>query len=94
VLGCFLIQYHILLAQFSFNLYRYKSLINARVPPKRNNKHKDFHFTSAQVSIVNEMATLCRWNTLTLSVDNKNKVDVEIPATGRRNKTTNILYGE
>ena len=70
---------------------RYKSLINARVPPKRNTKekttHADFHYTSAQVNLVNEMAFLCRTNTLAMSVDNKNKVEVGIPATSRR---TNI----
>ena len=70
---------------------RYKGLINARVPPKRNTKekktHPDFHYTSAQVNIVNEMAFLCKSNTLAMSVDNKNKVEVGIPATSRR---TNI----
>ena len=70
---------------------RYKGLINARVPPKRNTKekttHKDFHYTSSQINIVNEMAFACGENTLAMSVDNKNKVDVGIPATSRR---TNI----
>ena len=69
-------------------MIRYKALINARVPPKRNNKekavHKDFHYTSAQVSIVNEMATICKQDTIAFSVDNKNKVEVGIPATSRR----------
>ena len=64
----------------------YKSLVNARVLPKRNTKekktHQDFHYTSAQVKFVNEMAL----NTLAMSVDNKNKVDVGIPATIRRTK--------
>ena len=64
--------------------FRYLSLINSRLPPKRNenvrNEHQDFHFTSAQVSIVNQMATICSSDTLTLSVDNKNKVEVGIPA--------------
>ena len=70
---------------------RYKGQINARVPPKRNTKekitHRDFHYTSAQVNLVNEMAFLCQSNTLAMSVDNKNKVEVGIPATSRR---TNI----
>ena len=68
---------------------RYKCLIHARVPPKRNSKEKkthiDFHFTCSQVNLVNEMASLCD-NTLSLSVDNKNKVEVGIPATSRRNQ--------
>ena len=70
------------------NSDRYKSLVNARIPPKKNCSekkiHEDYHFTCAQVSIVNEMAQLCDSNTLALSVDNKNKVDVGIPATSRR----------
>ena len=63
---------------------RFKGLVNARVPPKRNTKekitHVDFHYTCAQVNIVNEMAHLCSSSTLAMSVDNKNKVDVGIPA--------------
>ena len=49
-------------------------------------KHKDFHFTCSQINLVNEMAHLCEENTLSLSVDNKNKVEVGIPATSRRSK--------
>ena len=68
---------------------RYLGLIPARVPPKRNSnekkEHIDFHFTCSQVNLVNEMAVLCE-NTLSLSVDNKNKVEVGIPATSRRSK--------
>ena len=52
------------------NSIRYKSLINARVPPKRNENVKfqnsNFHFTCAQVKIVNEMAYLCEENTLSI----------------------------
>ena len=69
---------------------RYKGLINARIPSKRNNNekitHEDFHFTCSQVNLVNEMAYLCKENTLSLSVDNKNKVEVGIPATSRRSQ--------
>ena len=69
----------------------YKGLVNARVPPKRNTKekaiHPDFHYTCSQVNLVQEMAHLCKENTLAMSVDNKNKVEVGIPATSRR---TNI----
>jgi len=69
----------------------YKGIVNARVPPKRNTKekhnHPDFHYTCSQVNLVNQMAHLCEQNTLMMSVDNKNKVEVGIPATSRR---TNI----
>ncbi|XP_057299687.1 uncharacterized protein LOC130630278 isoform X2 [Hydractinia symbiolongicarpus] len=67
---------------------RHKSLVDARVPPKRNTGekkiHEDFHFSCSQVNLVNELAQLCNENTISLSVDNKNKVDVGIPATSRR----------
>ena len=67
---------------------RYKMFVAARVPPKRNESvrvtHDDFHFTAAQVSLVNQLGQLCAANTLLLSVDNKNKVDVGTPATSRR----------
>lgn len=40
----------------------FKSLIDARVPAKQNSAfikvYKDFHYTSAQVGLVNEMITL------------------------------------
>ena len=69
---------------------RYKGLISARVPPKRNTKekitHTDFHYTCCQVNLINEMAFMCEKNTLALSVDNKNKVEVGIPATSRCSK--------
>lgn len=80
------------------NSVRYKSLINARVPPKKNNNakciHPDFHFTCAQVSLVNEMAFLCKENTLSMSVDNKNKVEVGIPATSRRSQIRSFYMVE
>ena len=67
---------------------RFKSLINARVPPKNNSGekrlHPHFHYTCAQINIVNEMATLCQKGTLRMSVDNKNKVDVGTTAVSRR----------
>ena len=67
---------------------RFKSLINARVPPKKNSGEKKihpyFHYTNSQVNLVNEMATLCSDGTLCLSVDNKNKVEVGNPAANRR----------
>ena len=77
---------------------RYKSLINARVPPKRNNNekrtHNDFHFTCSQVNLDNEMSTLCKENTVSLSVDNKNKVEAGIPATSRRSKIRTFYLAE
>ena len=49
---------------------RFKNLINACVPPKRNNNekqtHNDFHFTCSQVNLVNEMSSLCKENTVLL----------------------------
>jgi len=77
---------------------RYKGLINARIPPKRNNNekktHEDFHFTCSQVNLVNEMAYFCKENTLSLSVDNKNKVEVGIPATSRRSQIRTFYLSE
>ena len=77
---------------------RYKGFIQARVPPKRNTKekkeHPDFHFTSAQVKLINELSYLCSDNTLTLSVDNKNKVEVGIPATSRRSQIRTFYLTE
>ena len=67
---------------------RFKGMVNARVPPKRNTKekisHKDFHYTCAQVNIVNEIACPSCSTTLAMYVDNKNKVKVGIPATSCR----------
>ena len=53
----------------------------------RKRRHADFHYTSTQVNLVNKMTYLCRSNTMAMSVDNKNKVKVGIPATSRH---TNI----
>ena len=67
---------------------RFKSLIEARVPPKQNSSekktHPDFHYTSAQVSLVNQLAQLSSHNTVLLSVDKKMKVEIGNPATSRR----------
>jgi len=62
--------------------------VEAHVPPKCNTKetHPDFHYKCSKVNIVNEMVELCREITLSVSVDNKNKVEVGIPATSRRTK--------
>ena len=69
---------------------RFKSLVDARVPPKNNGgereTHPDFHYTCSQIGMANEMASLCPTGTLQLSVDNKNKVDVGIVAVNRRCK--------
>ena len=54
----------------------YKSLIKARVPPKRNSKerreHNHFHYTSSQVKLVNGLAYLCKDNTLMMVLVFKN----------------------
>ena len=66
----------------------FKSLVDARVPPKRNSGekkiHPDFQYTCSQVNLINEMATFCNDGTICLSVDNKNKIEVGNPATSRR----------
>jgi len=76
------------------NSKRFKCLIDARVPPKRNYgerfTHEDFHYTCSQVNILNEMAELYNHGTVRMSVDNKNKIDVGIPAVNRRNKIRTI----
>ena len=67
---------------------RYKSLVPARIPPKRNDSVKianpDYYYTSSQVSIVNQIAELYHENTLRLSVDNKNKIEIGNAAVNRR----------
>ena len=72
----------------TINSKRFKSLIPARVPPKKNSgmciTHPDFHYTSSQISLVNQLAQLCHKDTVCLSVDNKNKVEVGIVAANRR----------
>ncbi|XP_057294605.1 uncharacterized protein LOC130623131 [Hydractinia symbiolongicarpus] len=44
---------------------RFKNLVDARVPPKRNTMekrlHPDFHYTSAQVSKVNQNWRMAAW---------------------------------
>ena len=67
---------------------RFLGLVDARVPPKRNSgekeTHQDFHYTSCQVSMVNQLAEMFSDNTLALSADNKNKVEIANPAVSRR----------
>ena len=48
---------------------RFKCYVDAWVPPKWNTVQKpsaDFHYTWTEVNLVNEMAELCRNNTLSL----------------------------
>ena len=75
-----------------------KGLSDARVPPKRNESfkkvHPDFHYASSQISLVNQLGVLFDENTLSLSVDNKNKVEVGIPATSRRSKINKFYLKE
>ena len=76
----------------------FKGLFDARVPPKRNESfkkvHPDFHYASSQISLVNQLGVLFDENTLSLSVDNKNKVEVGIPATSRRSKINKFYLKE
>ena len=69
---------------------RFAGLVNARVPPKSNSKektyHPHFHYTCAQINIVQELGQLSPNGTMSLSCDNKNKIDVGIPAVSRRNQ--------
>ena len=47
---------------------RFKQLVPARVPPKKNSGekkiHQDFHYTCSQVSLVNQLAQMCSDNTV------------------------------
>ena len=66
---------------------RYKSLVDAKRPPKRNDlvckTHPDFHYTSAQVNIVGELAEMFSNETIAVSADDKNKVNVGTLAVSR-----------
>ena len=72
----------------TINSKRYKSFVHARIPAKMNSgmrkTHQDFHYTQSQVSLVNQLAQLCVEDTVGLSVDNKNKVEVGNVAVSRR----------
>ena len=74
---------------------RYKSLIDAKRPPKRNDltckTHPDFHYTSAQVNIVGELAEMFSNETIAISADDKNKVNVGTLAVSRHFSINNIF---
>ena len=67
---------------------RFKGPIKAKISPKRNSGERktqpDFHYTVAQVNLVNQLAETCSENTLLLSDDNKNIVEIENPSVSRR----------
>ena len=58
----------------------YKSLVDAKRPPKRNDliskTHPDFHYTAAQVNFVWELVEMFSNGTIAVSADEKNKVNV------------------
>lgn len=73
----------------------YKSLIDAKQPPKRNDltckTHPDFHYTSTQVNIVGELAEMFSDETIAISADDKNKVNVGTLAVSRHFSINNIF---
>ena len=77
---------------------RFKSYIDARVPPKRNSGekkvHSDFHYTCSQINLTQEMAALCSTGTVALSVDNKNKIEIGNPAANRRSQIRSFYLVE
>ena len=74
---------------------RYKSLVEAKRPPKRNDLtskiHADFHYSSAQVNFVGELAELFSDETIAISADDKNKVNVGTLAVSRHFSINNIF---
>ena len=74
---------------------RYKGLVDAKRPPKRNDlvckTHPDFHYTSAQVNIVGELAEMFSNETIAVSADDKNKVNVGTLAVSRHFSINNIF---
>ena len=66
---------------------RYGGLVAAKIPPKKNDlmlsEHKDFHFTCAQVNYVSELSEMLVDETVALSADNKNKLNVGTLALSR-----------
>lgn len=55
-----------------------KGLVDAKRLPKRNEpvKFTDFHYTSAQVNFVGQLAEVFLDETIAISADDKNKVNV------------------
>ena len=73
---------------------RFKSAVSAHVPPKRNSSERTtnayFHYTCAQVNLVNELSQIHSSETALLSVDNKNKVEIGNPVSNRRSSIRKI----
>ena len=66
---------------------RYTGLVEAKIPPKRNDlslkKHKDFHFTCAQVNFIGELSEMLLDETVAFSADDKNKLNGGTLVVGR-----------
>ena len=66
---------------------RYTGLVEAKLPPKRNDlslkEHKDCHFTCAQVNFISELSEMLFDETVALSADDKNKLNVGTLAVSR-----------
>lgn len=61
----------------TINAKRYTGLVDARVPPKKNNATQDHvDYSYAAVKYVQELATLCDSETIMYSCDDKNKINV------------------
>ena len=76
----------------------YKGYVNAKIPSKRNNTsatvHPNFHYTSAQVSYVNEFAALFPNEVVALSCDCKNKINVGTLAVSRYFQINSYFFQE
>ena len=74
---------------------RYKGFIDAKRPPKRNDltskTHRDFHYTTAQVNIIEELAEMFSAETIAISADDKNKVNVGTLAVNRHFSINNMF---
>ena len=65
---------------------RYHSVVNVRVPGKRNDKHgdhKDSHFCLAQMGYIKEFSAQFQQETALISCDNKNKINAGSLAVSR-----------
>ena len=72
------------------NAKRFKGLVDAKVPPKRNDlnpkEHGDTHYCRASVSIAMQLGACYPEEVILMSSDNKMKISIGIPAVSRRVK--------
>ena len=72
------------------NAKRFKSLVDAKVPPKRNDlnpkEHGDTHYCRASVSVAMQLGATYPNEVILMSSDNKMKISIGIPAVSRRVK--------